>query len=188
MKRYLPLLLAAFAAPMALAQDMQLTGPAQPPGPQQVQVEPDGKCRVVRPGDVVHFTLTIQSVEYAKAVYADLQMRQGRIGSFDPSALPMPDFRTFGGGGAATRDAQQGGVYHFSFKVQPQVLSGIYRGAGVHVTLDDDGEVVDRTRSVEVTRHTRDEIYKYCLNVVSPLGNDHRPLVTNFKGGPIDRK
>ena len=190
MKRYLPLLCAIFVVPFAPAQDTRGYGPAQPQAqtPQNVQAEPDGKCRVVRPGDVVHYELTIASVEYARAVYADLQMRLGHSNGTSSPGLPIPDFRNMGGGGVATRDAQVGSVYHFAFKVQPDTLSGVYWGRDVYVTVPEENEVSGRGRSVDVSHHTQKQIEKYCLNVISPLGSTDRPLVTNFKPGPIDRK
>ena len=182
MKRYLPVLLAVVAAPMVLAQD----GPATHP-PQHIQVESDGKCRPVKPGDVVHFALTIQSVEYAHAVYAHLQMHLGRTYTFDPSGLPAPDFRTLGGGSVATRDAQQGGVYHFAFTVPRDVMTGIYHGAGVYVTAADNSDLASGSRNVEVNHRTLEKVRDFCLIVVGPFGGDGRPLVTDFRPGPIDK-
>jgi len=191
MKRYLPMVCMMFAARLACAQYLSPNGPAPPPtnvssAPQAVQAEPDGKCRAVKPGDVVHYALTIQSVAYARAIYADLQMRLGRT-YVSEGGLPPPDFRNLGGGGAATRDAQQGSVYHFAFKVPHDVLTGIYHGAGVYVTAADDSEVANGSRNVEVTHHTLSKIRDYCLIVVGPYGGEGRPLVTNFKPGPIDK-
>lgn len=189
MKRYLPMVCAVFVVRAALAQDLG-NGHASPAltDPQAVQAEPDGKCRAVRPGDVVHFALTIQSVEYARAVYADLQMRLGRTYITEPGGLPPPDFRNLGGGGAAIRDAQQGGVYHFAFKVPHDVVSGIYHGAGVYVTAADGSEAANGSRNVEITHRTLSKIRDYCLIVVGPYGGGNRPLVTNFQPGPIDKK
>ncbi len=184
MNRCLPMVCALFMLPLALAQDLG-NGPV--PGPQSIHAEPDGKCRVVHPGDVVHYALTIQSVEYAKSVYADLQMRPGRAVQTNFNDLPIPDLRNIGGGGAATRDPQLGSVYHFSFTITPSVLSGIYHGTGVYVSVSDSNDIPGRSRRVEVNRHTREQIAKYCLNVLSPLGSTDRPLVTDFKPGSIDK-
>jgi len=185
--RYLPLVCATFVVRIALGQEPG-TGPAQAPGSQSVHVELDGKCHVVRPGDVVHYELTIQSVEYAKAVYADLQMHAGRGSTSGATDLPRPDFQSLGGGGAATRDARVGSVYHFMFRIPQGVMSGLYHGTGVFVTVPDEVEMPGRGRAIEVTRHTRDQISRYCLNVISPLGSTDRPVVTNFKAGKIDKK
>lgn len=192
MKRYLPIVCVMFAARMACAQYALPNGPAPAPAygastPQVVEAESDGKCRPVKPGDVVHYTLTIQSVGYARAVYADLQMRLGRTYVAEPGGLPPPDFRNLGGGGAATRDAQQGGVYHFEFTVPHDVMSGIYHGAGVYVTAADSSEVSNGSRNVEVTHRTLSKIRDYCLIVVGPYSPEGRPLVTSFKSGPIDK-
>jgi hypothetical protein len=151
--------------------------------------ELDGKCNVARPGDVVHFTLHVEGVQYARAVYADLQMRLGKIYAKDASGIPAPDFRHLGGGGPATRDGTQGNVYHFAFVVPRDVLSGLYHGSGVYVTATpSDTYPEEASRSVDVTAHTQKEIRRYCLIIVSPLGAQGRPLVTDFKGGPVERK
>jgi len=182
MNRCLPILCAILATPLAHAQDL-----ASSPAPQSIQAEPDGKCRSVKPGDVVHYTLTIQSVESARAVYADLQMRLGRTYVSEPGGLPPPDFRNLGGGGPATRDAQQGGVYHFAFTVPHDVMTGIYHGAGVYVTAAGNNDIFNGSRNVEVNHHTISKIRDYCLIVVGPYDGSGRPLVTNFKPGPIDK-
>ena len=192
MKRYLPMMCVMFSARLACAQYALPNGPASAPvngasAPEVVQAEPDGQCRPVKPGDVVHYALTIRSVDYARAVYADLQMRLGRTYVAESGGLPPPDFRNLGGGGAATRDAQQGGVYHFAFKVPRDVTSGIYHGAGVYVTAADDSEVANGSRNVEVTHRTLAKIRDYCLIVVGPYGAGGRPLVTNFQPGLIDK-
>jgi len=127
-------------------------------------------------------------VEYAHAVYAHLQMHLGRTYTFDPSGLPAPDFRTLGGGGAATRDPQQGGVYHFAFTVPRDVMTGIYHGAGVYVTAADSSDLASGSRNVDVNHHTLEKVRDFCLIVVGPFGGEGRPLVTDFKAGPIDKK
>jgi hypothetical protein len=184
------MLCAVLCARGAIAQ----SGPAIPPAAlgaeqQSSHRELDGKCKAVQPGDVVHFTLRVDGVQYARAVYADLQMRLGRVYVKDTSGLPAPDFRNLGGGGSATRDTSQGNVYHFAFTVPRDVSSGLYHGSGVYVTAAPNDEVAyGGARSVDVTAHTMKEIRKYCLIVVSPLGGEGRPLVTDFKGGPVERK
>ena len=181
------------AVPLANAQYTATNGPASPPGfgqaptSEAVQAQPDGKCRPVKPGDVVHYTLTIQSVSYARAVYADLQMRLGRTYTSEPGGLPPPDFRNLGGGGAAARDAQQGNVYHFAFTVPHDVMTGIYHGAGVYVTAAENNDISNSSRNVDVTHKTLSKIRDYCLIVVGPYDGSGRPLVTNFKSGPIDK-
>jgi len=182
MNHRLPILCAILALPMAHAQDLTSS-----PAPQSIQAEPDGKCHPVKPGDVVHYTLTIQSVESARAVYADLQMRLGRTYVSEPGGLPPPDFRNLGGGGPATRDPQQGSVYHFAFTVPHDVMSGIYHGAGVYVTAAGTNDISNGSRNVEVNHHTISKIRDYCLIVVGPYNISGRPLVTDFKPGPIDK-
>jgi len=180
-----------FTVPLAHAQYIATSGSTPPSGigqaPEAVQAQPDGKCRPVKPGDVVHYTLTIQSVEFARAVYADLQMRLGRTYVTEPGGLPPPDFRNLGGGGAATRDAQQGGVYHFAFTVPHDVMTGIYHGAGVYVTAAESNDITSGSRNVDVTHKTLSKIRDYCLIVVGPYGVSGRPLVTSFGPGPIDK-
>jgi hypothetical protein len=185
MKRYLPMLCAVLAVGSAAAQSLSGDGAAS----RSVHAELDGKCKAVRPGDVVHFTLDVQGVQYARAVYADLQMRLGRTYTNDVSGLPAPDFRNLGGGGPAMRDEKRGDTYHFSFTVPRDVLSGIYHGAGVYVTAAENAEFSDNgSRNVEVTNRTIKKVREYCLIVVSPYGGVGQPLVTDFKGGPIDRR
>jgi hypothetical protein len=186
MNRCLPMACALLALPLACAQGL-INGPASPLDPQSVQAQPDGKCRAVKPGDIVHYTLTIQSVDSARAVYADLQMRPGRSYVSEPGGLPPPDFRNLGGGGPATRDAQQGGVYHFAFTVPHDVVSGIYHGAGVYVTAAESNDISNSSRSIDINRKTISRVRDFCLIVVGSYNVSGRPLVTNFKPGPIDK-
>jgi hypothetical protein len=194
MNRYLPLLCSALLACTAHAQYAQTNGPAPPPAETQAQQSPhpelDGRCKAVRPGDLVHFTLNIRSVEYARAVYADLQMHLGRTYVNDPSGLPPPDFQSLGGGGIATRDAHEGDLYHFTFTIPHDVYSGIYHGSGVYVTAAENDALSNTTgsRSVAVSNRTLHKVRDYCLIVVSPYNGNGQPFVTDFHGGPIERK
>jgi len=150
----------------------------------------DGSCKLVKPGDVVHYHLTIRSADAARAVYANLQLRRNG-GKMQHSDLPFPDPLTMGERGEATRDAQVGDLYHFEFTIEPDVPSGLYFGTDVLVTLSADGGAYRSPHYVDVTRHTRREIHRYCLAVVGPYGGEvgeGRPLVTDFKPGLIERK
>jgi hypothetical protein len=157
---------------------------------QSVEMRDDGRCKLVKAGDVVHYQLTIRAADMAPAVYANLQLRR-HGGSEIHSDLPFPDALEMGGRSVATRDAQAGNVYHFSFTVDRDVPSGLYHGTGVLVTLTGDAGNERRPQYVEVTKHTQKEIHHYCLAVAGPYGGvvgEGRPLVTDFKPGPIDRK
>lgn len=158
-------------------------GPAQ--APSNVEVSNDGHCPVVKAGDVVHYTLTLDGADEAQAVYADLQMGVGR-GSVRDSDLPMPGSGAIGGGGTGARDAKWGKVYHFTFTVPAGVDRGLYRGRGVVVTVRD----AEGTTPLDaaVTRKARERVQHFCLAVAGRGGYEGLPLVTDFKGGPVDRK
>jgi hypothetical protein len=152
-------------------------------------VKLDGRCQVVRPGDIVHYELSIRAVESAKFIDADIELHNGDWPHKDANGLLFPDFRTLGGSSPATRDPSIGGVYHFQFTVPQHVLGGTYRGTAVLVTVvDDDDALYGRNSSVPVNRHTRRQVKNYCLVVVGAAGDDRERVVTNFKRGPIERK
>ena len=202
MNRCVPFLLAACAVPAAVAQ--MGNGPAAPPSPasgapqmstQQegqpsaiVDAESDGKCRDARPGDTVNFALTIEGVDTARAVYGELQMREGHSVPVRSGALPLPDFRNLAGGGLGSRDPQKSTLYRFSFRVPTQLYGGVYRGVAVLVTTDRPVTRTDRDHAVEVTHHTREEVKNYCLHVMSGFGGDGRPVVTDFQPGTVEKQ
>ncbi len=159
-------------------------------------VRNDGRCTTVRSGDTVHYTLTVEAVGGARGVYGDLRLRMGRTHELTHGDLPLPDFRSLGGGGLGTRDSGDGKMYHFAFVVPKEILGGTYRGVEVFVRADQPitdtqslyHPVDERVPRVEVTRHTRNEVHAYCLNVVSSFGVSvpNRPFVTHFAPGPVD--
>jgi hypothetical protein len=106
MKLGLPWLLAVgvvVAVPRANAQMDQ--GPAQAPqaaAQNDVELRGGRHCTQVRPGDMVHFTLTVDGVANAKAVLADLQLTTGHA-TYRETDLPMPGSGVLGGGGAGAR-------------------------------------------------------------------------------------
>lgn len=199
MKRLLPLLvgcLACAASAQTTAPTAQSNEPDTPPA-QNVEVRGDGRCTTVRSGDTVHYTLTIEGVGGAHAVYGDLRLRLGRFHEPMSGGLPVPDFRSLGGGGLGTRDAAEAKMYRFAFKVPQELFGGTYRGFEVNVHADQPQTRpqpspylrVERPEPrVEVTRHTRDEVRRYCLNVMSHFGIEtrYRAAVTNFEPGPVD--
>ncbi len=183
-------------APPPQTNPGQAVAPQQQPGPMTatstvepatVEAESDGKCRDARPGDTVNFSLTIEAVEKAKAVYGELQMREGHSVAARAGSLPMPDYRNLSGGGLGVRDTQISTLYHFSFRVPEQIVSGLYHGMGVAVTADRAVTLTDRDHAVDVTRHTRDEVKNYCLRVISGFGADGRPVVTDFQPGTVEK-
>lgn len=184
MKRFAMFLLTASAAPAVWSQ--VANGPAQAPT-QMVQAQPDGKCRTVRPGDTVNFTLTIDSAENAKVVYAELQMRSGR-GHVKTADLPAPGDGSLNGGGAGTRDDQKSNVYHFSFKVPMGMFGGVYRGVGIAVSTDAPKLTSDMSEHVDVTKKAHDQVKHYCLAVASGAGVNGKPLVTSFQPGAVEAK
>ena len=196
MKRLLPVL-ACCIARIAAAQMMpsaQSSAPT-PDEPQNVNVKSDGRCVTVRPGDTVHYSLTIEGVGGAHAILGDLRLRLGHSRELMHGGLPAPDFRSLGGGGLGTHDNSEGKVYHFAFKVPKELYGGTYRGVEVNVSADEPPPqsqalyrpVGERAPRVDVTRHTRDEVHAYCLNVISNFGAPQtRPAVTNFSPGPVD--
>jgi hypothetical protein len=183
-----------YAASAQFPASQVVNGSAPPPVATGVQAQDDhsdldGKCRAAKPGDVVHFTLRVEGVAYARAVYANLQMSLGRVYVKDTSRLPPPDLNHLGGGGPAARDASQGNVYHFAFTVPRDVSSGMYHGSGVYVTAASSADSASEgSRNVDITAHTLKEVRRYCLIVVSPYGPQGRPLVTDFDGGAVERK
>ncbi|HEY4357402.1 MAG TPA: hypothetical protein VGN16_16750 [Acidobacteriaceae bacterium] len=183
MKRYATLLLAILALPAAVL------GAQAPPPSQDVSIHADGRCHEVRPGDTVHYSLTVKGLENVRAVYADLQMRPGREFMARPAGLPSPDFRSLGGGGQAKPDASTPDVFQFSFVVPKEIYSGVYRGIGVLVRTDEPADPYGPPARVDVTHHTEKQARRFCLTVVSNFGEQHeRPEVTNFRPGAIDRK
>ena len=168
-------------------------GPSLPsPAAQQdraadVEMKSDGRCQDVRPGDLVHYSLTIESVANPRAVFADLRLRPK--GSVAPraSALPSPDFRNLGGGGLARRDDTLGNVYHFVFRVPKEILSGVYHGVALDVTAGDGVAARRDPGDVDVSRHVREQVRSYCLNVFSAFGGNNKPEVTDFTPGIVDK-
>jgi hypothetical protein len=172
----------ALAVAAALPAQSPDAGPAGAPA--TVEVRGDGHCPVVKAGDTVHFSLTLDGAGAAQAVYADLQMRSAH-GGFRESDLPLPGAGAIGGGGAGMRDAQSGKVYHFAFTVPKGSESGVYRGLGVMVTVRDGAGAEPIEAAVE--RRARDKVRHFCLAVFGPALEGY-PTVTDFKGGPIERK
>jgi len=178
-------------APIRAIAPIQTPAPVETPEAKNVEMPNDGRCKLVKPGDVVHYQLTIRSADAARAVYANLQLRREGAGKEEHFDLPFPDALTMGERGVATRDAKAGNVYHVEFTVEKDVPSGLYRGTGVLVTLSADGGVYSNPHYVDVTNHTMREIHHYCLAVAGPYGGEvggGRPLVTDFKPGLIERK
>jgi len=185
-KRHLPLLLASLAAPLYAQNFAQ--GPALPPqadAPQHYDMGNSHKCQPVHNGDIVHYTLDIRGTQYARAVFSNIHMRLGRVYVKDETGLPEPDFRNLGGGGAATPDGKYGNLYHFTFRVPNDVVSGVYHGAGVYVSATDSFDPTTAT-PVDVSGHTLKHVRDFCLIVVSPYG-DRRRVVTDFRGDRVER-
>ena len=184
MKRFVVILAIVSSAGVARAQFTD--GPAQPPSQSAIYSD-NHHCTPVRAGDTVTFELTIDKVANAKSVFAELQMRPGRHAHYQMTDLPSPDLQSLNGGSAATADGGNGHVYHFSFKVPEGTAPGLYHGVGVAVTVSDDGSTTGATRTADVTRHTEEQIRSYCVAVFSGHGEGY-PVVTNFKGGPVEKK
>jgi hypothetical protein len=182
MKPFLPMLFAACLVSGAVAHAQADAGPAA--APETVVVRGDGHCTRVRPGDTVNFSLTIDGVLNAKAVFASLQLTTGHA-VYREADLPMPGSGVLGGGGAGTRDSATDKVYHFAFKVPSDVLRGVYRSAGVAVTADFGGGP-DKAVMADVDRHAREQVRKYCLVVFGPAENE--PVVTDFQPGTVEHK
>ncbi|SEF50284.1 hypothetical protein SAMN05421819_0213 [Bryocella elongata] len=157
-------------------------GPAM--APSGVEVRGDGHCPVVKAGDVVHYTLTLDGADEAQSVYADLQLRSR--GGMKESDLPLPGSGAIGGGGAGTRDSQWGKVYHFAFTVPSGVDSGVYHAQGVMVTVRDASGASPLDAALD--KKARERVHRFCLAVYGKGSGDLFPLVTDFKGGPIDKK
>jgi hypothetical protein len=155
-------------------------GPA--PAPNGVEVRGDGRCPAVKAGDVVHYSLTLDGADAAQSVYADLQLRSR--GAMKESDLPLPGSGAIGGGGAGSRDAQWGKVYHFAFTVPSGADSGIYHAQGVMVTVRDASGPLD----AGLDKKARERVHRFCLAVLGKGIGEGFPVVTDFKGGPIDRK
>ncbi len=203
MNRLLPAL-ACCAASAAAAQApiVRAYDPAAD-APQTVEMHGDGRCTTVRPGDTVHYTLSIDNVIDARAVLGDLQLRPGHFREVKTHAgLPAPDYRALGGGGVGKRDSDDARQYHFAFEVPQQIFSGTYRGVTVSASAhdleagSDDPyagyaqpylpKTVQRSH-VHVTKHTLREVHAYCLNVMSGFGTQEvRAAVVNFEAGPVD--
>jgi len=161
---------------------------AQPGQPRaMVEMPKDGKCQGVRAGDLVHFTLRIESAQDARAIYTDLQLANGNV-KYRPNDLPLPGGNVMGGGGAAMRDRSDRNLYHFAFVV-PDVMPGIYKTLGIAVRGDYGAATGEPLQPVGIplNRHAAGEVHRYCLAVFGPGGSGHRPIVTEFKPGPVDR-
>jgi hypothetical protein len=187
----------ALACCAACAPAQMQAGPAQPNIPQNlpppnllssadaqpgdVEMHSDGRCLNAKPGDTVHYTLTIEDIANAEAAFADLRLRPRGFPAPHGEGLAVPDYRNLGGGGAGVRDSEHGNMYHFSFRVPQQIYSGVYRGVGLEVTTGTARTAAQVTATgVDVTKHTRDEVRAFCINVVSNYGGTGRPEVTDF--------
>ena len=186
----------------AAAAQVTLTAQSSEPPvyePQNIDVRGDGRCMTARPGDIVHYTLTIENVGLAPALYGDLRMRLGKSHELIRGDLPVLDFRSLGGGGLGTHEAADGKMYHFMFKVPRDIYGGTYHGVQVEVRPAEPQRPYYPSRvryepvsvhvpKVDVTRHTRDEVHSYCLNVISDFGMhpfETRPAITDFAPGTI---
>jgi hypothetical protein len=160
---------------------------AQAPAPQNVTVRSDRHCVDVHPGDTVHYSLTIEGLENVHTVSADVQMRPRKEAwMMRPAGLPIPDFRSLGGGGSATFDSPQQTSFQFSFVVPKEIYSGRYTGNGVVVRTDQPGTPYGPPVLIDVSRHTMRQVRAFCLNVVSDFGERPlRPEVTGFQPGEI---
>ena len=158
--------------------------PSAPDKPGDLEMRSDGHCLDARPGDIVHFTLTIESVANAHGIYADIRLRPKGVAAPRASALPSPDSRNLGGGGLGVRDTATGNVYHFAFRVPTEIIGGIYRGVGLSVTEGDAMPSRGEPADVDQTRHVREQVRSYCLNVFSGYGGA-KPEVTDFTPGPV---
>lgn len=193
----------AGAQQMSLSSDPRANGPVNVPGwpsqqPVQESLQPaaavastqelptDGRCQSVRYGDIVHFTLRIENVENAKAIFTDLQMGLGEHPKFQRASLRVPAADAMGGGGVGWRDARDPQLYHFRFEV-PVVQPGFYHAAGADVrasygTLTTDGGV-----GVSLSREARRKIAHYCIAVFGDGSGDHQPRVTDFLPGRTEQ-
>ena len=179
MKRMVAALVVLGCASMVHAQATMDEGPAH--APQTVEVQGNGHCQTVRAGDTVHYSLTIDGVESARSVFANLQLRTGHA-AYRETDLPMPGTGLIGGGSAGARDGS-GKVYQFAFQIPAGVQSGVYRAVGVVVTLNQN---VDEPIEAEVDRHAREQVRHFCLAVFG--AGSGAPVVTEFHPGAVERK
>ena len=180
--KHLVLALVSLSLPsLALAQGQNPV--AQPPSVTEVQIDSKTHCYTAHAGDIVNYTLTIRDLPAVQSVYAELQMRPGRHEHMDTNPLPLPGGSILNGGGTATRDAQDLNVYQVTFKVPAGIASGVYRGVGVNVTLNDQNPSNASAHAVAISRHTMERIHSYCLAVFSGAGPGY-PEVIDFKPEP----
>jgi hypothetical protein len=201
MRRFLPVLACCLARAVAAQVDPSAQS-NQPPEyvPHHIHLRSDGRCMTAQPGDVVHYTLTVENLDATQAVYGDLRLRPGRVHEWLHEDLPLPSQRSLGGGGAGQRDTNDAKLYHFAFAVPQQIVAGTYRGAGVEVRFAPASQgsagqpqtarsptAFPYAPGVPVTRRTGAEVRAYCLNVMSAFGTSPaRPTVTNFEAGAIE--
>ncbi len=183
MKLLMHSLLAVCVVATVPALRAQEQGPAMPQS-NDVEVRGNGHCTPVRPGDLVHFSLTVDGVANAKAVFADLQLTTGHA-TYHETDLPMPGSGVLGGGGTGSRDDATSKVYRFSFHVPVGAMQGVYRSAGLVVTADY-GTGADKGAEAYVDRHAREQVRRYCLVVFGPA--QQAPVVTDFKPGEVEHK
>jgi hypothetical protein len=204
MNRLLPALACCVASAAAAQAPIVHDYAPAADAPQTVEMRGDGRCTTVRPGDTVHYTLSIDNVIDARAVLGDLHLRPGHFREVMTHAgLPVADFRSLGGGGVGKRDTDDARQYQFAFVVPEQIYSGTYRGVDVSVSAheltagSDDPYAeyaapylprpVEHTH-VHVTKRTRREVRAYCLNVMSTFGMQQqaRAAVVAFAPGSVD--
>jgi hypothetical protein len=150
----------------------------------QVSMDAEGSCQMVHPGDLVHFTLRIDNVEDAHHVFTHLQLALNGHAHSSDLEFPIPMHDAMGGGGLGQRDPMSSRVYHFSFVV-PEVQSGFYRTTGIDVRASFMQNSADPGVGVPLDRRSREQVRSYCLAVSG--GGGRRPVVTDFRGGPVER-
>jgi hypothetical protein len=155
-------------------------------GGRQVEMPTNGKCQGVHYGDIVHFTLRVEGVADAKRVYTQLAMGLGSHPKFVKTDFMLSTADSFGGGGVGKRDAADPQLYHFRFVV-PDVRSGIYHAASIGVQAIYSDSSVDEGTGVGLNRRAHEQVKSYCLAVFGGEGGQHRPVVTEFLPGEIER-
>ena len=144
-----------------------------------------GRCQSVRAGDVARFTLRIDAVESARAVYSQFQLTmRGHRAKYHQTDLPLLRDGVLSGSAMGTRDAQDHHLYHFSFAV-PDVAGGYYRTAGFTVRAQFADEMDSAGVIIGLDRHARSQVNGYCLAVFG--AGEHNPVVTEFQPKPAER-
>lgn len=167
------------------SEGSESTAQQQPVNPSTagVSMPTDGRCQGVRPGDTVRFTLRIQAVEAAHAVYAHLQMEQGRHPHYRRTDLPLSSDDVLDGGSVGTQDAADPQLYHFSFVV-PDAQQGVYHPSGIAVRAAFGAGSSDPGTLVALDRQAQDEVRRYCIAVFGDGNGEHQPTVTEFLPAP----